>query len=78
MARKFTSIKDLKLFLAELDKCKDEVWLYNPETHEGINLKSRLARYLNYDRLITEWGDTYEIHCKSPSDEGRLLKFYYD
>ncbi len=78
MARKFTSVKNLRAFLNELENCKDEVWLYNRETHEGINLKSKLAQYLNYEKLMTEWGDKYEIQCKSPTDEGRLLKFYYD
>lgn len=78
MSKFLKNIKDLEAFREAVRKCKGEVYLIKNDKTEQFNLKSTLSEYLGLARLADAHGDEYEIFCQLPSDEGNLLKYFFE
>lgn len=78
MSRFLRDIKDLTAFREAVKQCKGEVYLLNQEKTEQFNLKSELSEFIALGKLADKHGSKYEIFCQLPSDEGYLLKYFYE
>ena len=78
MSRFLKNINDLDAFRAAVRQCKGDVYLLSQDKTEQFNLKSRLSEFLGLAKLADAHGDEYEIFCQLPSDEGNLLKYFYE
>ena len=72
------NIHDVDAFMDAINHCRGDVILTSRDGKEQLNLKSRLSQYVAIERLHREYGDEYEIFCMNKSDEGYMLKFFYD
>ena len=78
MSRFLRNINDLEAFRAAIKECKGDVYLLNQDKSEQFNLKSQLSEFIALGKLAEKHGDQYEIFCQLPSDEGFLLKYFYE
>lgn len=78
MSKFLKNIKDLEAFKAAVHSCTGDVFLVKNDGSEEFNLKSTLSEYLGLARLADAHGDDYEIFCQLSSDEGNLLKYFYE
>ena len=71
---KLTNIKQVKEFLAEVNKCEGNVLL---KSNQGdiYNLKSTLTQYIAIGALLGERGEELELFCDSKEDEMRFISF---
>lgn len=72
------NVRDVDLLLNAINHCKGDVILRSADGTESLNLKSRLSQYVAIERLHRECGDQYEFFCMDRSDEGALIKFFYN
>ena len=78
MSRFLRDIHDLESFREAVKQCKGDVYLLNQDKTEQFNLKSELSEFIALGRLADLHGSKYEIFCQFPSDEGYLLKYFYE
>ena len=78
MSRFLKNIKDIGAFHTAVQQCKGDVWLRKNDGTEDFNLKSTLSEFIALGKLADLHGDEYEIFCTLPSDEGYLLKYFYE
>ena len=78
MSKFLKNIKDLEAFREAVRKCTGDVLLVKNDGSEEFNLKSTLSEYLGLARLADAHGDEYEVFCQLSSDEGNLLKYFYE
>lgn len=78
MSRFLKNVNDLEAFRAAVAQCKGDVILRKNDGTEEFNMKSQLSAFIAWGKLADEHGDQYEIFCMYPSDEGNLLKYFYE
>lgn len=78
MSRFLKNISDLNAFREAIDSCKGDVYLLKQDKSEQFNLKSLLSQYIALGKLAEEHGDEYEIFCQFSTDEGYLIKYFYE
>lgn len=78
MSKFLKNIKDLEAFMIAVNQCKGEVYLVSQDEKEQFNLKSKLSSYIALGKLASEEGDNYLIYCQLSTDEGNLLKYFYE
>ena len=71
-------VHDIDMLIDAINQCKGDVVLRSVDGTEELSLKSRLSQYIAIERLHSERGDQYEFFCENSTDEGYLLKFFYD
>ena len=72
------NVHDVGLLLDAINNCDGDVILRSVDGKEELNLKSRLSQYVAIERLHRDCGDQYEFFCMKKSDEGNMLKFFYN
>ena len=78
MSKFLKNIKDLEAFKVAVHSCTGDIFLVKNDGSEEFNLKSTLSEYLGLARLADAHGDDYEVFCQLSSDEGNLLKYFYE
>ena len=78
MSKFLRNINDLESFKKAVRQCKGDVYLLKNDKSEQFNLKSTLSEYLGLARLAEEYGDQYEVFCQFATDEGNLLKYFFE
>lgn len=78
MSRFLKNVKDLDAFMAAVNQCNGDVYLLSQDKTEQFNLKSRLSSYLALGKLLEDEGENYEVYCQFSTDEGNLLKYFYE
>lgn len=74
---KITNITQVHEFLAEVNKCKGEVYLTSSEG-DKFNLKSALTQYVAMGALLGNHGDELELWCENKDDEANFVQFFLD
>lgn len=78
MSKFLKNIKDLEAFRKAVAMCKGDVILRKNDGSEEFNMKSELSAFIAWGKLADTHGDQYEIFCMDHSDEGNLLKYFFE
>lgn len=70
------NLKDARILIDIVKKCKGDVILRSIDRAEEFNLKSTLSQYIAIARLCDERGESYEIFCSDKDDEVYMMQFF--
>ena len=62
-------------FRYAIAKCKDDVWLEDPEGNK-FNLRSVISQYIALGELLQDKAETLELFCSNSEDEQHYMKFF--
>ena len=71
----FTNVEQAKEFLKIVETCISDVWLES-KYGDSFNLKSKLAKYVALDELLTSRGEDLELFCSKKEDESKFFEFF--
>jgi hypothetical protein len=72
---RLTNSKEIMEFRYAIAKCKGDVWLEDTEGNK-FNLRSVISQYIALGELLQDKGETLELFCSNPEDEGHFMKFF--
>ena len=72
---RLTNSKEIMEFRYAVAKCKGGVWLEDPDGNK-FNLRSVISQYIALGELLQDKGETLELFCSNPEDEGHFMKFF--
>ena len=72
---RLTNSREIMEFRYAVAKCKGNVWLEDAEGNK-FNLRSVISQYIALEELLQDKGETLELFCSIPEDEGHFMKFF--
>ena len=78
------NLKNIEEFIEVVNCCEGDVFLTdwladdNDEHDILLNLKSPLCLFIGISKLLSDYGDWFEIRCTKKQDEQLFLKFIDD